>query len=378
MCARKIPSAFKTMNEKIMDLYSQVVKERDTKEAVLKNMAEGVMSLDENLVITSFNESAEKITGWKAKDVINKKCHDVFKGVDSESGLMVCTPAACFLYNAMKKGENSCKYFLRLRAGERNERFVEFNGRFLKNGALKYTGAVIVFRDMSAVKALEDLKSELISTVSHELKTPLTSIKSYMQLLLHPKADFDIDKIKEILKSVSNAADRLDRCIGDLLYASRVKSNQLVLNLKHLNLAALVKNIMDNYKGKIPKHSFTLNVSENLEIMADKEQMEYVVSHLISNAIKYSPGGGEILIGAKKTDGHAGIFVQDQGVGIPQKHLKKIFDLFHRVDMSNARFAYGSGVGLFIVKKIVEVHGGKIWAENIEGNGSRFTFTIPS
>jgi signal transduction histidine kinase len=222
------------------------------------------------------------------------------------------------------------------------------------------------------------MKSDFISTVSHELRTPLTSIKGYIATLLHPATKFDGATQRDFLQIMNREADRLSGLISDLLEVSKIESQKFRMNPSLQDLMIIVRKMVEKYRQLHQKHSFELTGPDCLELEIDGAQIEYVLHHLLSNAVKYSPKGGKIEVQVQPVDEKIYVSVRDQGVGIPFDEQEKIFDRFYRVDNRPTRWAYGWGLGLFIVRKVVEAHGGRIWVESVLGGGSRFTRTLSS
>jgi PAS domain S-box-containing protein len=267
----------------------------------------------------------------------------------------------------------------------------------LRDSRYSISGLNIVFRDMTASKELDRLrrldqmKSEFVANVSHELKTPLTSIKAYTEALIDmveaSRAKFaavegagaDLDQQKEFLKVVDEESDRLLFLINDLLNVARIQAGKLKLNLEKVNPHLLVTEILNLSKVQSAKHRVITELAPDLpQIVLDKEKMKEVTINLTSNAIKYSPKGGRVWIRMDLVERNLRIQVQDEGMGISKEDLPKIFEQFYRVDNSLTYEVPGTGLGLSIVQAIVEAHGGKIEVASDLGKGSTFTVWLPA
>ncbi|MBI2265988.1 MAG: GAF domain-containing protein [Armatimonadetes bacterium] len=360
--------------------FSKVVEERNKSQAFLRNIGDGVITLDENLEITSFNPGAERITFWKPEEALGRHFWELFSGSDGQGNSVNDeTSARSFCFAEGIEGPKP--FELRVQARDGTEKVVHFTPSVLpqKGGESGSEGieAVVVFRDISRIRELEKMKGDFLSTVSHELRTPLTSIKGYIATMLHPMAKFDSDQQKEFLKIMGKEAERLGRLITDLLEVSKIENNKLEMHLQETELLPVVEKSVKKIQDVAKKHSFEFLFPESLPpVSVDIGQIDYVLNHVLSNAIKYSPEGGVISIQAGIQDEQVFLSIKDQGVGISVDQQDKIFELFHRVDNRPNRWAYGSGLGLFIAKRIVEAHGGKIWVESVLGGGSRFIFTL--
>ncbi len=241
-------------------------------------------------------------------------------------------------------------------------------------------GTVAIFNDITEIRNVERMKTAFVSTVSHELRTPLTSIKGFIATLLSD-ADgyYDRETQREFYTIIDTECDRLTRLIGDLLNVSRIEAGRaLDLNPKPIQIPSLISKVVSVQRSYTNKHTFNVRVDEDFPtIIADEDKVDQILTNLTNNAIKYSPGGGEITITGRVDEDKVTISVADQGVGIPKEHLPKVFDRFHRVDNRDTREVGGTGIGLYLVKHLVEAHGGKIWVESKVGKGTTFFFTLP-
>jgi PAS domain S-box-containing protein len=235
----------------------------------------------------------------------------------------------------------------------------------------------VVVRDITKQRELDDLRSDFTATLSHELRTPLTSMKGYLQTLMHRKArSFDMDKIQSIVGVINGQADQLQRLIQELLEAAKIRSQDLEIQPQSCDVEALLRDCLaDAYN---PKVRHTLECQSNCWAHCDPERIRAVVEHLLSNAQKYSLPGGLVEVGCAQLENFVRVWVRDEGVGIPVDQQEKIFEMYHRLDTGNRRTHYGIGVGLYIARKVVEGHGGRITVESAPGCGAVFTFTLPA
>jgi two-component system phosphate regulon sensor histidine kinase PhoR len=251
----------------------------------------------------------------------------------------------------------------------------------LRGGDAEIMGVVATLNDITDLRNVERMKTEFVSSVSHELRTPLTSIKGFIRTLLDDREGYyDRETQMEFYTIIDTECDRLVRLINDLLNVSRIESGRaLDLQLKEVNLRGLIEKVVASQKAYTSRHQFAATIAADLpSITADEDKLDQVLTNLVSNAIKYSPEGGTITIAASKADDSGvEVSITDQGVGIPKEHQEKIFARFHRVDNRTSREAGGTGIGLYLVKHLVEAHGGQIRVESQPGKGSVFTFTLP-
>jgi len=235
----------------------------------------------------------------------------------------------------------------------------------------------VVLRDVTKQKELENLRSDFTATLSHELRTPLTSMKGYLQTLMHRKArQFDMDKIQSIVGVVNGQADQLQRLIQELLEAAKMRSQDLEIRPRPVELVGLMRDcLQDNPTAKVVQ---TVVTEGRCWSLCDPERIQSVLEHLLSNAQKYSLPGGKVELGCETLDSQqVRVWVRDEGVGIPEEQQEKIFEMYHRLDTGNQRTHYGVGVGLYIARKVVEGHGGQIAVESAPGCGATFSFTLP-
>lgn len=255
------------------------------------------------------------------------------------------------------------------------------SGSILRDERFVPLGWIIVLRDMTASRELERLrrldqmKSEFVANVSHELKTPLTSIKAYTEALLESAQD---PQTKSFLKVIDEESDRLLFLINDLLNVSRIQSGRMKMHFELVRPRTIVEEILHISKVQSDRHEILLEIADDLpEMLLDKEKMKEVMVNLISNAIKYSPHGGRVWVRLRPDSTNLRIEVQDEGIGIPPEHQKNLFQAFYRVDSSHTAQIPGTGLGLVIVKAIVEHHGGRVWVESEVGRGTTFFILIP-
>jgi two-component system, OmpR family, phosphate regulon sensor histidine kinase PhoR len=242
-------------------------------------------------------------------------------------------------------------------------------------------GNIVVLRDMTAsreldrLRKLDTMKSEFVANVSHELKTPLTSIKAYTEALLDMASD---DQVKSFLKVIDEESDRLLFLINDLLNVSRIQAGKMKMHFMPTPPRAVVDEVLTISKIRSDKHEVVVEVAPDLPwMLLDKDKLKEVLINLISNAIKYSPKGGKVWIRMRLEESNLRVDIEDQGIGIAKENLPSLFQAFYRVDSSHTAEIPGTGLGLVIVKAIVEHHGGRIWVDSEVGRGTCISFLIP-
>jgi signal transduction histidine kinase len=234
------------------------------------------------------------------------------------------------------------------------------------------------FQSAQALSEANRLKAELISTLAHEMRTPLTSIKGYSTALLMEEVTFDPETQREFLQFIDEECDVLQTLIHDLLESSIIDAGLLRLEPQPVELPRLAKNVTDDIARRTKIHRFLLDFPERFPILdADPDRIVQVLRNLLDNAVKYSPEGGLIVVRGEVREDEVVVSVADQGVGLNPEHLNRLFEKFFRARSSLGRHVVGSGLGLPISRTIVESHGGRIWAESQVGQGTTLFFALP-
>lgn len=250
------------------------------------------------------------------------------------------------------------------------------------------TGRLWVVSDRTRERESDRLKDEFIGIVSHELRTPLTSILGYTEILLN-RQDLDHESQREFLQTVSNEAERLFKMVKDLLDVSRLEAGVVKLNRWAVGLWQVIEELTLQLHTQLIHHKLLIDAQTPLPpVFADRDKVKQIIFNLLSNAIKYSPEGSEIQLTVRRANAddlpatHPPgqwmlIVVRDEGIGIKPEDQARLFERFQRVDNSNTRQKSGVGLGLYITRLLVELHGGRIWVKSVEGSGSSFSFTLP-
>ena len=246
---------------------------------------------------------------------------------------------------------------------------------FDSRGELRWR--VVVFNDTTVLRQADELKTEFVSMVSHELRTPLTSIKAFAATLLRDESAQPNDQ-REWLRIIDRECDRLTALINDLLAISRLESGKpLSMHHSRFDLMALLRDVGEAQQAAARKHTVVVQGPPEAILEADRDKVRQVFTNLVNNAIKYSPRGGEVAVTVEMTEAEARILVRDSGVGIRQEHLNVVFEKFFQVDGSSTRRVGGSGLGLYLTRRLVQAHGGKVWAESELGRGTTIVVVLP-
>jgi PAS domain S-box-containing protein len=252
---------------------------------------------------------------------------------------------------------------------------VDLTATFLRDGDGRVVQAICVLRDASARHRGDSQRGELISTLAHELRSPLTSVKGFTSTLLHRWERFTDAQKREMLATVNMDADRVTRLIRELLDVSRIDAGRLELRRKEFDLAAMAAGIVGRFELQHDRHKFQVTFPDGFpRVYADPDKVEQVLTNLVENAVKYSDGG-MVTVTGEVTDSAVEVAVRDQGVGIPADQLPLIFTKFYRRAGHGA--PSGTGLGLFIARGLVEAHAGRIWADSAPGQGTALRFRLP-
>ena len=258
------------------------------------------------------------------------------------------------------------------------EKFINVNGvPIIRNNNTE--GALLVFHDITELRRLEKVRQDFVANVSHELRTPISNIKGYSETLLDGAID-DRKNARSFVNVIFQDSERLAKLIEDLLDLSKIESGRMDMTLVPMD----IKDIAGRAASIVASHAKNKSISIDIDIpkdapmvLADEIRLSQVFINLLDNAVKYSPEGTSIKISASRKDKMLQTDVSDNGAGIPEKDLQRIFERFYRVDKARSREMGGTGLGLSIVKHIVQAHGGEVWVRSILGAGSTFSFTTP-
>lgn len=347
---------FNYMADKLQITLSEVTNNQNRLEAVLKCMNSGVIAVDRNYKIIIINPYAERIFGID-RNIVGEFLIDCVKDYELEKVL---------LDNGREHNE------VKIMWPQERELEIKTTDIINKN---EHIGTVIVIQDITEMKRLENMRSEFVANVSHELKTPLTSIRGFSETLMDVE---DPVYRKKFLGIINSESERLTRLIEDILTLSRVENKkgikEEIIDVNNLinEVVFLVKNLAD--KKNI---SIDLQGDKIRDIKGDKDKFTQMLINLVDNAVKYTDNGGKVNIKSKSYDNYFTITIKDNGMGIEEKDIENIFQRFYRVNKARSRADGGTGLGLAIVKHILILFKGDIEVNSVVGKGSSFTINIP-
>jgi PAS domain S-box-containing protein len=351
---------------------------RRQRELILAAVGDGIYGMDLEGKLSFMNPAAAKILGYTADELRGKDIHELIH--HSHADGTQHSKANCPIHLGLRRREG-----VRIRDDvfwrkDGSSVPVEYIASpLIDEGVI--AGMVVAFQDISERRRLEKMKDEFISTVSHELRTPLTSLRASLGLISSGSLDKRPEKQKQMLEVAIGNCDRLVRLVNDILDFEKVEKGSIPLNCEVLQAGDILRRAADVEHEAALKAgiTFRFDTPAGLTVNVDQERILQVLSELVSNAIKFSPPQTIIKLAAQAIENdEVCIAVEDQGRGIPQDKLDMIFERFQQGDASDSRAMGGTGLGLAICRRIVQQHGGRIWAESEPGKGSRFLFTLPA
>jgi PAS domain S-box-containing protein len=365
--------------ERLGDMLRQQHVETSRSQAILEAVADGVLVTDAQRVITLFNASAEQILGMQRRQVLGRS-------LEHFTGLFGKT-AHDWVETIRKWSEDPSSYQVgdvyseQIQLDDMRVVSVHLSPVYLRTDFL---GTVSTFRDITHQVEVDRLKSEFVATVSHELRTPMTAIKGYVEVLLMGAAGHMNEQQAHFLQIVKNNTERLAVLVNDLLDISRIEAGKVVLSMQGLDICSIVKDAAAELERRTLEENKPMHIKLHLpaalpRIVGDSERVRQMVDNLLENAFYYTHAGGDITLRAHQQGAEVQIDVQDNGIGIPAVEQPRVFERFYRGEDPLVLASSGTGLGLSIVKRLIEMHNGRIWlsSQGIPGEGSTFSFTLP-
>ncbi|MBI5759260.1 MAG: PAS domain-containing protein [Planctomycetales bacterium] len=350
------------LHERFTDLQAH----RDRLRAVLDSMVEGVIAVDEQQRVLLVNDSVCRLFGIDESVALGRPVWEQIRNPQLQE----------WVDQAMAQPEpvgGELRLLIPL------SRVLMIRAVGLNRSRQASAGAVVVVSDMSELRRLEAIRQEFVANASHELKTPLASIKACVETLLDGAAD-DPEVRTRFLTSANDQADRLDNLIRDLMALTRIESGEIQRELHPIPLDAIVATCLERHRQAAERKQMRLSAEgspSGMMLLADEESLEEIFDNLLDNAIKYTNDCGNVTVRWRVEEGDGVIEVEDTGIGIPQSHLPRIFERFYRVDRARSRELGGTGLGLSIVKHLVQSLTGRITVASRLGKGTKFTVQLP-
>lgn len=361
-------------------LYHQLETERSRLETIIENSAHGIMILGADRHVLVINQALAAMLGIQPEAALDKHCDEVLN-LSNVEGVDFCQAETLPTF---EQGISLHSEGELIRPGG-GRLVVSLTYTPLYDDEGKIVNIVVNVHDITRFREEEEMKSTFASIISHELKTPVALIKGYAQTLARPDAQWDAETARQSLQIIEEEADRLEGLINNMLDVSRIQSGGLRLDFDDVDMQTLIRKVAEAYRTQTTHHQLEVDFPHPLPpIRGDEERLRQVFTNLLGNAIKYSPEGGVIRLGGwheNNRDTQGGqrvvLYVADQGIGIPQEELGKIFDRFYRVDSTMRRTTAGAGVGLYLAKAIVEAHAGQLWVTSEVKKGTTFFVALP-
>ena len=380
---RVLSETMKTMAANLRSRINVIEQQRNELEMILSSMIEAVIVLDPHLIIRKINKMGLTLLNMNREEVENRSLIEIFRNSE------LYEFATQILFEPGPR-ETSISIFANTSSPPADEGpfsekgrllYLQVHGTSMRNDGKNDTDAsvLLVLHDITKMKALENMRKDFVANVSHELKTPITSIKGFVETLL-AGAVKDPSKAVHFLEIIEKHTNRLNSIIDDLLSLSRLEQfENIELEFKRFSLSSIIGRAVAVCANKAARKEITVTVeaAENITAEINPQLIEQALVNLIDNAVKYSEHGSTVTIVLKKENSHVSISIIDNGCGIPPQSLDRVFERFYRVDRARSRDLGGTGLGLAIVKHIALSHNGEAFAESEPGKGSTFSLLLP-
>ena len=360
----------KRFEDELFQALSSAQQARAHVDSILNSAADGMIVVTPELQISMVNDVADKLLSVRNFDCDTDCLEKIFAGTPVSAQVRAVFSGQPLIEPFDLQG--SCL------SGVDDGQVIEARITAMRAGGQVVNGAIITLRDVTRERQLDKLKDEFISIAAHELRTPMTSILGYTELILDQLSELDETMLREFLEIIHERSSTLSTIIADMLDLSRVQSGCLIsLDMSIGDFTGLLRQSVVPYRIEGAKHIFLVKIcgSARLSIF-DQNKMAQVLDNLLSNAVKFSPDGGTIRVQGVFDDDQLTVSVSDQGIGMTREQTARIFDKFYRADCSNTAVS-GLGLGMSLVRAIVEAHGGRIWVDSELGVGTSACFSLP-
>lgn len=367
----QLSQAINTMANSLQRQMSRIAEDESRLQVVLDNMVSGIVVVDLQGRVALLNRATEDLLGFTSNELVSKIFSDTHQQVELTKLVEWC----------LETREHVRDEILLFYP---EERVIDVNATPISDSEGQVSGVIIVLHNITALRKLERMRSEFVANVSHELKTPIASVKGFAETLLAGALD-DKETARSFLQIIYDESERLNRLIGDILDLSKIESKRIPLHFSPVELDSFMERTIQMLQedARRKRVELVLRVQEELYVEADEDRLRQIINNLVQNGINYTPEGGKVTISVEaigepeSADERIRIVVADTGIGIPKKDLPRIFERFYRVDKARSRSSGGTGLGLSIVKHLIELHHGTISVESQVGLGSRFTIELP-
>ncbi|MFI5211533.1 MAG: ATP-binding protein [Ignavibacteria bacterium] len=362
---KSIADSLNLMAKQLDERLDIIGEQSNLQQAVLESMNEGVLAVDYDERILLINKTAEEILGINDKTAHGKTLQEVIRISEIQK----------FFRKIIAEGNpHETEIILQ----HEKDKFLQITGTMLYDMDNHALGALVVFNDISNLKHLDTIKKDLVANVSHELKTPVTTIKGFIETLREGAIN-DPKNAERFLDIIAKHIERLNMIIDDLLILAKLEDRPDEIKLTEENIFPVLRSVIEDYEYKAKEKKITIEVKcdEKLQAKINKNLIEQAIGNLLDNAIKYSDKKTEIVVGAGIKNDNLVLSVNDSGYGISEEHIPRLFERFYRIDKGRSREEGGTGLGLAIVKHIVNAMNGIIEVDSTPGKGTDFTIKIP-
>lgn len=365
------------------NLANELTEVSSKSEVVINAIGDGVIAVDYQGVVQLINPAAQNLIGWTKQDAVGLSYKSILRLVDKEDNSL--DPGIDPINQALNSNqEMRSNDLILLTKSDKKINISLVTSPVGDPGA----GVITVFRDITKEKAEEREQAEFISTASHEMRTPIASIEGYLGLALNPQTATIDDRARDYLNKAHSSSEHLGRLFQDLLDVSKSEDGRMTNKPRVVNIVTFVHEIIGDLKDKAVAKGLILNykplpddphekhVAPAYSVNLDNDHIREILNNLIENAIKYT-NKGEVVVDVNGDEEHVTISVKDSGIGIPSEDMPHLFQKFYRVDNKDTREIGGTGLGLYLSRRLTEMMGGRIWAESVYGSGSTFYVELP-
>ncbi|MDP2652820.1 MAG: ATP-binding protein [Candidatus Omnitrophota bacterium] len=363
---RDLAQQLNQVSDELQGKIRRIMRDKNELMTILSSMVEGVLVIGRDERVLLLNNPLDLMLDLRTKDAIGRPYWEIIRNEEINT-----------LLREALTHKHSVKKDVSIITPAERQFSMQVSSIFSDEGEL--AGIVAVFHDVTELKRLARMRSEFVANVSHELKTPLTTIKGFTETLLDGALD-DKDAARRFISIIQEHAQRLEYLVNDLLSLSNLETREIKLNLEKTPVHLMMESVLHLYKDQLEKHGPKIRVripADLPPVLVDRVKIEQAFVNLLDNAIKFTPPDGSIEIAAHRENDYVRVHFTDTGIGIAPEHLPRVFERFYRVDKGRSREMGGTGLGLSIVKHILQIHNGNVTVQSEPDKGSVFSVFLP-
>ncbi|WP_020007007.1 two-component system histidine kinase PnpS [Salinicoccus albus] len=363
---RELSSAVNALAASLQQQMKEINENERQLTSIMSNMVSGVMLVNQEGRIDLVNSAMEKFLSQHAENIVGKNYDEISENFD-------LAELTHLVFEGNRKVHDEVNTYYP------DERVLDAHLAPYYGQGWHQKGVIIVLHDITDIRRLEKMRSDFVANVSHELKTPVTSVHGFAETLLAGGVQ-DEETTKQFLQIIHDESQRLDRLIRDLLNLSRIERQEMPLNIEEVEMTALIQETAETLQGSLESKNTNLLLPQEdkaVTLEGDRDRIRQVILNLIANSINYTSEGGTVEVDLRENMNEIKLIVADNGMGIPEESLPRIFERFYRVDKARSRHSGGTGLGLAIVKHLIESHQGRIEIQSREGEGTTITVILP-